>query len=165
MSSAFQIGRTFDDGLRRSVASLRKLERCAERLESGPGRRMSMIREALASRGSGYDPGGSNSELRVLDVLRKAGVALPVQQFRVQIGRRRYVLDYAYPDFMIFAEYYGLAVHMGASAVAHDNARLTDLVAAGWLPLVFTDSSSDREIVERTTAALELRRVGRKTSA
>jgi len=58
-----------------------------------------------------------------------------------------------------------LAFHMGASAVAYDSERMTALVAAGWLPLVFTDTSSDREIVERTTAALQLRRVGRKTSA
>jgi hypothetical protein len=38
-------------------------------------------------------------------------------------------------------------------------------VAAGWLPLVFTQASSDREIVERTTSALRQRGVSRETGA
>ncbi len=66
------LGRVLDDGLRRRVGTLRRLERCAERLESAPGRRMTIVRALLAERGIGFDPGGSASELRVLDVLRRA---------------------------------------------------------------------------------------------
>jgi len=36
----FQLGRSFDDGLRRGVASIARLSECARRLESGPGRHM-----------------------------------------------------------------------------------------------------------------------------
>jgi hypothetical protein len=94
------------------------------------------------------------SELHVLDVVTRAGLPVPVQQHRVQVGTEMYVLDLAWPDRKAFAEYYGLAVHSGPSAVAYDNARITDLALAGWTPLIFTDASSDREIVEKVAGAL-----------
>jgi hypothetical protein len=157
--SEYQLGRALDDGLRRGVASLRRLSLCAERLESGPGRHMSIVRSLLAARGIGFDPGGSRSELYVLDVMRRAGLPIPVQQHPVRIGSKTFRPDFAWPDRMVFAEYYGLPFHTGASAVIADSARLTALASAGWLPLIFTSESSDREIVERTRAALDQRRV------
>jgi hypothetical protein len=163
--SEYQLGRVLDDGLRRGVASLQRLKGCSERTESGPGRHMSVVRSLLATRGIGFDPGGSRSELYLLDVFRRARLPLPVQQYRVKIGSKSYRPDFAWPDRMVFAEYYGLPFHTGASAVVADSERLTALAAAGWLPLVFTQASSDREIVERTTAALDQRRVGREIGA
>jgi hypothetical protein len=115
---------------------------------------MSMIRKLLVQRGMGYDAGGSDSELRMLAVLREAGLPEPVQQYRVRVGRRNYVLDFAWPDRQVFAEYYGLAVHSGASSVAYDNNRITELAVAGWKPLIFTDASTDSEIVALTKRAL-----------
>jgi hypothetical protein len=159
-----QLGRILDDGLRRGVASLRRLKDCAERLESGPGRHMSAIRALLEVRDADYNPGGSDSELRVLAVLKRAGLPLPVQQHKVTVGSMKYILDYAYPPPKVFAEYYGKPYH-GASAVAYDNDRITVLASAGWLRLVFTRASSDREIIERTMAALEERGVGSENRA
>jgi hypothetical protein len=152
--SAFQLARVLDDGLRRSVASLDRLRRCAARLDSGPGRRLRLIQDLLAERDQSFDPGGSASELEVLRVLREAGVPLPVQQHRVSVEGRTFVLDFAWPKQRLFAEYYGLAVHSGASAVASDNSRLTAMVGAGWRPLVFTEKTKDREIVRSVTNAL-----------
>jgi hypothetical protein len=157
-----QLGRVLDEGLRRGVASLSALKDCAERLESGPGRHMSTVRGLLAERGIGFDPGGSNSELRVLKLLRRAGMPLPVQQHPVEVRGKAYRLDFAYPALEVLIEYYGLAFHSDASAVAYDSARLTDLTSAGWLPLIFTDRTPDRVIVERVAAALR-HRVGRLT--
>jgi hypothetical protein len=157
--SEHQLGRALDDGLRRGVASLRRLGDCAERLESGLGRHMSAVRILLAERGVGFDPGGSRSELHLLDIFRRARLPVPVQQYRVRVGRKTYRPDFAWPDQKVFAEYYGLPFHTGASAVVADSARLTALSAAGWLPLVFTSSSSDAEIVDRTSAALHERGV------
>ncbi|MDQ1475642.1 MAG: hypothetical protein QOE62_871 [Actinomycetota bacterium] len=134
-------------------------------MESGPGRHMSVVRALLAVRGIGFEPGGSRSELQVLEVFRRARLPLPVQQHRVKIGSKTYRPDFAWPQHMVFAGYYGLPFHTGANAVMDDNERLTALSAAGWLPLIFTQRSSDREIVERTTAALHQRRVGRETGA
>lgn len=152
--SAFQLGRNLDDGLRRGVASLSRLKDCAERLESGPGRHMTVVRELLAKRGVDYNPGDSGSELRILDLFLSAGIPRPVQQLRVKLGSETYDLDYSWPDLMVFAEFYGGPFHIGASAVAYDNKRLTSLVAAGWTPLVFTDDSTNAEIIERTTTVL-----------
>jgi hypothetical protein len=152
--SPFQLGRVLDDGLRRGVASLDQLMKCAVRLDSGPGRRLRLIQRLLAERDESFDPGGSASELEVLRVLREGGVPRPVQQYRVRVGGRTFVLDFAWPEQRLFAEYYGLAVHSGASAVASDNSRLTALVGAGWRPLVFTESTTDHEILRSVTNAL-----------
>jgi hypothetical protein len=158
--SEYQLGRILDDGLRRGVASLRRLEDCCERLESGPRRHMSLIRALLAERGIGFDPGGSKAELDVLDVIRRAALPMPVQQHRVKVGSKTFRPDFAWPEWKVFAEYYGVAFHSGASAVVADSERLTALSAAGWLPLVFTHASSDGQIVERIAAALRHRGFG-----
>ncbi len=115
---------------------------------------MSIVRALLLERGIGFDPGGSRSELHLLDVWREAGVPLPVQQQRVKVGPKTYRPDFAWPEAKVFAEYYGLAFHTGPAAVAADSERLTALSSAGWLPLVFTQGSTDRDIVERVTEAL-----------
>jgi hypothetical protein len=152
--SPFQLGRVLDDGLRRNLASLDRLMKCVFRLDSGPGRRLQVAKELLAQRDGSFDPGGSASELRVLSVLREAGIPAPVQQLRVRVNSRSYELDFAWPDQRVFAEYYGLPVHSGATAVAADSSRLTALVTAGWKPLVFTDASPDHEIVQSARRAL-----------
>jgi hypothetical protein len=157
-----QLGRALDQGLRRGVASLARLKDCAERAESGPGRHMSMVRSLLAARGIGFDPGGSRSELYLLEVFRRANLPLPVQQYRITVGSKTYRPDFAWPAGKVFAEYYGLPFHTGTSAVVSDSERLTALAASGWLPLVFTHSSSDHEIIERTRSALEQRGVASK---
>jgi hypothetical protein len=152
--TAFQLGRVLDDGLRRGVASLKQLERCAVRLDSGRGRRLTVIKELLAQRDANFHPGGSASELDVMQVIRDAGLPLPVQQLEITVEGRTCYPDFAWPDRRLFAEYYGLARHSGASAVARDNDRLSALVAAGWRPLVFDETTSDRTIVKRLTKAL-----------
>jgi hypothetical protein len=152
--SPFQLGRVLDDGLRRKLASLKRLTECVFRLDSGPGRRLRVVQQLLVERDGSFHPGGSASELRVLDVLKQAGVPPPVQQYRVRVDSRNYELDFAWPAQRVFAEYYGLPVHSGASAVASDSSRLTALVAEGWRPLVFTDSTPDHEIIQRAQRVL-----------
>jgi len=80
--SVHQLGHVLDDGLRRGIASLTRLKNCSERTESAPGRHMSAVRTLLAARGIGFDPGGSRAELEILEVFRRAGLPLPVQQLR-----------------------------------------------------------------------------------
>jgi hypothetical protein len=163
--SEYQLGRVLDEGLRRGVATLGRLRNCSERIESGPGRHMSVVRSLLTTRAADFNPGGSRSELHVLDVLRRARLPLPLQQIQVKVGSKTFRPDFVWPDAKVFAEYYGLPFHTGSSAVVADNARLTALAAAGWLPLVFTHASSDREIVERTVEALQQRGLGCEISA
>jgi hypothetical protein len=159
--SEFRLGRILDDGLRRKVASLSALRDCAERLDSGPGRRMSVIRSLLAVRDKDFNPGGSASELRVLEIVRAAGLPEPQQQYIVHVRGRTYVLDYAWPEFKVFAEWYGLPFHIGASRVAHDNARVTAMARIGWLPAIFTDGTPDYEIRDAIAEALAQHGFGR----
>jgi hypothetical protein len=155
----YQLGRVLDDGLRRGVASLARLKDCAERLDSGPGRHMSVIRTLLAERDASYEPGGSDDELRVLRVLKRAELPLPAQQQEIVINGKTYRPDYTWGVWKVFAEYYGRGTHIGAGAVAYDNERVTALATAGWLPLIFTWQTSDENIVEETVRALEQRGV------
>jgi hypothetical protein len=83
----------------------------------------------------------------------------------VRVGSKTFRPDFAWPACKVFAEYYGMPFHTGVSAVVADSERLTALSSAGWLPLVFTHQSSDREIVERVRAALDRRGVVREISA
>ncbi len=152
--SPFQLGRVLDDGLRRGVASLAQLERCAVRLDSGRGRRLAVVKQLLAQRDANFHPGGSASELDVLQIIRDAGLPPPIQQLGVTVEGHTYFPDYAWPGQRVFAEYYGLAVHSGASAVARDNDRLSALSAAGWYPLIFDETTTPRTIVERLTKVL-----------
>ncbi len=152
--SWLQTARTLDDGLRRNLASVERLRDCVLRLDSGPERRLSVVQGLLAERDATYDPGGSASELRILHAIRQAELPPPVQQHRVRVGRRTFFLDYAYPPEMAFVEYYGLGVHGTPSAVAYDSDRISTLVSVGWRPLIFTDATSDAEIVAKVSALL-----------
>ncbi len=152
--SEFQLSSNLDDGLRRRVASLRALRACVERLQSGPGRRLSVVRSLLDARARSYDPGGSNAERRVLDVLVRAGLPTPLQQYRVRANGKTYFLDDAYPEHMLFIEYYGSGWHGTPSAVVYDSERITAMSTRRWLPLIFTEATPDHVMVERTAAAL-----------
>jgi len=152
--TSFQLGRVLDDGLRRGVASLKQLERCALRLDSGRGRRLRVVKGLLAQRIADFHPGGSGSELDVLQVIRDAGLPLPVQQFAVRADGHPYELDFAWPDHMIYAEYSGLAVHSGASAVSHDNERKSALSELGWRGYVYDETTPESRIVRQLTKAL-----------
>jgi hypothetical protein len=145
--SQLQLGRVLDDGLRRNVTSIEAVESALLRLDSGPGRRLSAVQALLEQRGRAFVPGGSDAELRVHRALRDAGLPPPVQQLRVRANGRTYFLDYAYPDYRRFIEYYELRSHGTVSAVAYDSDRITDLSNAGWTPMIFTDANSDAEIV------------------
>jgi hypothetical protein len=153
--SPFQLGRVLDDGLRRRDVCLDELGRCAGRLDSGPHRRLGIVKRLLVERDGSFDPGGSASELHLLQVMRDGGLPDPVQQYPVRLRGRSYFLDFAWPDQLVCVEYYGLAVHSGASAVASDNERLTALIGAGWRPLVFTDATPDQHVVRDVANALQ----------
>ena len=81
---------------RRSLDS----QRCAARLDSGPGRRLGVDQARCSpSATRSFDPGGSASELHVLQVIRDAGLpdAGPAVS-RSESTDRTYVLDFAWPE-------------------------------------------------------------------
>jgi very-short-patch-repair endonuclease len=141
------LGRTVDDAIRRRVVRLERLRRCADRLVSGPGRRMDVVHGLLAERLPGYDPGDSDLETRVLRLIVRNGLPVPVQQHRVRTGGRTFRIDLAYPDLRLAIELDGWAYHNTRTAFDDDRARANLLVADGWTVVRFTSRSTEREIV------------------
>jgi very-short-patch-repair endonuclease len=148
------LGRVLDDGLRRRLIRLDRLQRCVARLAGSPGRRPAAIWSLLAERLPGYDPGDSDIETRVLRLLVANGFLPPVQQYRVRIGGRTICIDLAYPARRVAIELDGWEFHHTRTAFDDDRARANLLVANGWSLLRFTSRSRDAEILGAVGAAL-----------
>lgn len=151
---ALSLGRVLDDALRRRLIRLDRLRTCVGRLGKSPGRRPAIIHDLLAARLPGYDPGDSDLETRVLRALVAAGLPVPVQQYRVRLGRRTYRIDLAYVPERIAIEPDGWDSHRTRSAFDADRARANALVLDGWTLLRFTSRSTDPEIVTCVDTAL-----------
>jgi very-short-patch-repair endonuclease len=151
------LGVVVDDALRRRLVTLGDLRACHQRVDTGPGRRaLIAMRAVLAERQVGYDPGGSDRELAVSRILRRAGLPPPVPQFRVRIGSRTYILDYAYPRESVTLEFDGWDVHGTFSAFHADRQRARALVAVGWRLVLVTAQTTPAELVATVRAALAL---------
>src|SRR3954454_15675287 len=88
-----EVGRAFDDALRRKLTSLRRVQAVFDDLATRGRRRSTVMRELLAERGPSSHRGGSDAEVRTMRVLVDAGLPRPVQQHRVRIEGRTYRLD------------------------------------------------------------------------
>jgi hypothetical protein len=152
-----QLGECIDDALRRGLLRLDRLRRLVAGL-AGPGRRQVVpLRRALADRGAGYDPGGSDWE-RVMDrTWRRLGLPEAVRQYRVKVNGRSYRLDVALPDLMIGVEWNGFESDGTCAAFDRDSDRRADLTAAGWHMLDFTARSSPERIASAVLAAVRRR--------
>jgi len=145
--TAAQLGRLVDDGLRRRLLTLDRLRRCAARLDTAPGRRLSVVHAVLSERLPGYDPGDSDLETRVLRTIVSAGFPPPVQQHRVRIRGKTYKLDLAYPDRLTGFDIDSWAYHRFRSPFTDDRTRRNILELAGWQIYQFTDRHTDDHIL------------------
>jgi hypothetical protein len=145
--SAPQLGRLVDDGLRRRILTLPRLRSCTARLDTAPGRRLSVVHAVLAQRLPGYDPGDSDLETRVLRTIVGAGFPPPVQQHRVRVGRKTYKLDLAYPELLAGFDVDSWKYHGQRSPFTDDRTRRNDIELAGWKIYQFTDSHTDAHIL------------------
>lgn len=142
------LGKLVDDGLRRRVLSLSALHALHRRLPTiAPGRSPARLQRILRPRTSGFHPGDSELESRVLRAILGAGLPTPVRQHRVEVGDRTYFLDLAYPDLKVAIEVDGFDYHRDRGAFDRDRMRQNDLVGAGWTVLRFTSTSTDHDIV------------------
>ena len=146
--SALDLGRLVDDAIRRRLLTLDRLRRCTARLDTAPGRRLSVVREVLAERLPGYDPGDSDLETRVLRTIVGAGLPPPVQQHRVRVKGKTFKLDLAYPDCRAGFEVDSWAYHRFRSPFNDDRTRRNMLELAGWSMYQFSDSHSDAHILD-----------------
>lgn len=142
-----RLGALLDHGLRSRLITLDALSRCVSRLPEAPGRRTAVVHDLLGDRVSGYDPGDSDLETRVLRVLVGAGMPAPVQQHPVRIGGRTFRIDLAYPEQKLAIELDGWEFHRSRTAFDSDRSRANLLVAQGWTLIRFTSRSTDDEIL------------------
>lgn len=154
-------GRAVDDALRRGLLTVAALEAAHASVDEGrrTGRRLVRpMRPVLRDRLAGQLPGGSDRELDVLRILRRAGLPLPTQQYRVVVGGRERVLDYAYPVVKLYLEFDGFAEHgVVRSTFDDDRERDAELALAGWLGLRFTSNTRPADLVRRVDMALRQR--------
>jgi very-short-patch-repair endonuclease len=125
-----------ENALRRGLVTLPELDATIQRLSrrgrpGGPA-----LRRLVEARADGRRPTDSDTETRLRQVIRAAGLPEPVPQFEVWSGSR-YLgrVDFAYPDARIAIEYDSDEHHSGRVATRRDRARRHDLIAAGWLPI------------------------------
>ncbi len=140
------------DAVRRELVELPDIHACHERLALGSGRRPHRTMTAVLERRTlDLHPGDSDWELWVADTLTAAGFE-PVQQHRVRIGRREFVLDVALPAEMIDVEFDGWAAHRNVEAFHADRERMRLLAAAGWRLVPVTARTTAAELIDAVAA-------------
>jgi very-short-patch-repair endonuclease len=151
------VERAVDDALRRKLTTLTQLEKVFLDLANKGRRRSTVMRGILEARLPGFDPGGSEQEVKLVRWLVEAGLPRPKQQHRVRVGRRTYKLDLAYPSYKIAIEYDGWDTHSTRTSFDTDPVRDMDLEDEDWRVLHFTAKSSRRAVVERVRTAVHQR--------
>ena len=154
LQSPGQLGRALDDAIRRHATTVDKLDACVSRLEAGPWRKTTVIRDLIDLRRAQPVIGESNTERRWYESLLRAELPAPVPQFWVKVAGRRYRLDFAYPEVKLAIEVDGFDPHNTRTAFDKDRARANDLVAAGWTVLRFTSESTQAHIASSVRATL-----------
>ncbi len=149
------VERAVDEALRRKIVRLGDIVAVAELLEGRGRLRCTVMREILEHRRPGYEPGDSDPERRIAELLVRAGLPEPTRQHRVEIGGRRFRIDLCYPEFKIAIEYDGWEWHSGRRAFDEDRARANQLVVLGFAVLRFTSKSTEQSIVDTVSAAIE----------
>jgi very-short-patch-repair endonuclease len=141
-----ELGEVVDDFLRRKLLKLEEMRARVEHVRPAPGRSVATLRQVLAKRLPGYDPGESALEARIARVIDANQLPRPAQQLRVRIGNAHYRLDFAWPDRRVYLEGNGFGFHMLTSDLDRDARRQNELVAQGWTPIEITWRMTDREI-------------------
>lgn len=143
-----------DSALRKGLVTLDRLGRRLDEMGTKGRPGTAALRAFMAERVGAHHT-ESKLETKFLRLLRRNGLPLPVAQYQVQVGTKRYRLDFAYPDRKIGIECDGAAHHLGRQALQRDLNRQNALVAAGWVVLRFTweDLTRRSEWVCRLVAA------------
>lgn len=126
-----------DDALARRLVTPARLRWELEQLGARRRPGLRFMRTLLSAR----EASGSESRLetRLLRLIRRAGLPLPVQQYRVWSGRRIVArADLAYPRERIVIEADGKGVHARPRTWQRDIEKMNSLARLGWRCLRFT---------------------------
>jgi very-short-patch-repair endonuclease len=157
-----------DNALYRGLTSVGKLRRYLEQA-GGRGRRGTVaLRAVLAGRNVQEGPCESPLESRLFRVIKKAGLPLPVRQFKVEHrGELIARVDFAYPDLKVAIEADGYAWHHGKQRWERDLQRRNLLESNGWRVLNITWDglrSRPQEVLELIQLTASFQQERRKTS-
>jgi hypothetical protein len=142
-----QLERCVKDAVRRRVTSLGRLARVVGEVPVSGRRKSLPIREVLAVRIAGYDPGDSVPEADIAELCVRAGYPKPKQNFKVRINGEWFEIDLAWPDVMGGFEYDTLQFHADPWAFHRDRRKLRILRRAGWRVDPLTSETSTNEIL------------------
>lgn len=155
------LAEALDDLLRRELVTIPRLIR---RMQALPHRNGAPALRALVMSRRGPAVPMSVFETRLFEALRSAGLPLPVPQYRIRAGGRRFALDFAYPDLRLGLEADSRRYHADPAGWAGDLERRTALTLAGWVILHVGWAALDREpgkIVDAVTAVRAARMLTR----
>lgn len=125
-------------GLSRGLYTVAAIEHVLAEV-ARPGRNGSgILGRILDERALGRDRPDGLLEPRMARLMRAANLPLAVFQLEVRIGRRRFRIDFAYPELMIAIEVDGYEKWTSPGAVQAAMERQNLLVRAGWTVLRFT---------------------------
>lgn len=142
-----QLERAVKDAVRRRMTSLGLLARVVGEVPVSGRRKSLPIREVLAARIAGYDPGDSDPEADIAELCVRAGYPKPKQNFKVRINGESFEIDLAWPEVMGGFEYDSLQFHADPWAFHRDRRKLRILRRAGWRIDPLTSETSTNEIL------------------
>jgi very-short-patch-repair endonuclease len=120
-----------------------------------------MIKSVLESRRMESGVPEEAFERRFLLLVRKAGLILPVSQYRLRLQNgSRVRIDFAYPELKIAIEAQSYSWHSDRHSWERNRARVSELASVGWLVIEVTWrqlSDDPGAVVARLSRALELR--------
>ncbi|MCU1375303.1 MAG: hypothetical protein JWO68_2589 [Actinomycetia bacterium] len=153
-----RLTRAVDDARRRKLVTYEEVQLAHAEVDKGPrtGRHLVVpLRPVVADR---HDAGGSDRELDIRRILRRAGLPLPVQQHPVLVAGRWRFLDHAYPEPLVYLEFDGFAEH-GEIRETFDDDRERDaeLGLLGWFGIRYTSNTRPADLVSRVERALRAR--------
>ena len=150
-----QLGRLVDDALRRKLVTMRQFARVASELEGRGRHRCTTTRRVLNERAPGYQPGDSDPEKRIADLLVRAGLPKPKLGHHLRIGKKSIRLDIAYVDARFGFEYDSYGFHANLSAFESDRERDLELELIDWRVPRLTAKTKDTKIVTLARKRLE----------
>lgn len=148
-----QLRTTANDGLRRRILTLPAIVRTVDEVPVSGRRAIVPVADYLSEKVPGYDPGDSDPEVDLVDLLVGAGFPRPAQQVRVETASGPRFVDVGWPDLRVGYEYDSLDFHL--ERFHEDRDRLRSLKLAGWDIWPVTKTTSKNEIL--AIAALAFR--------
>ena len=125
--------RMLDHAKRRRLCTYEDVAECLLRIggrgRPGSGRLLKAVERRIAT---GFDPGDSDLEAKVVAALRRHRLPAFVQQHQVVCGLRVFLIDIAWPEAQVGVEVKG-DVHLDPSVADNDADRENLLRDAGWI--------------------------------